>query len=82
MLSVAACRRVSRGRSVGNLLQRRGEAKVMVQTKLYVAALCSALVGMSRARFTAEEYESGAAHAHIMGIKMVWSRLVRLERMW
>lgn len=43
----------------------------MYYSKAIVLALCSALAGQSVARFTAEQYESGEAHAHIMGIKMV-----------
>lgn len=38
-----------------------------------VAAICSALVGVSRAAglCSAEDYASGAVHARIMGLKMV-----------
>lgn len=39
-------------------------------------ALCSALAGLTAALFTSEQYESGEAHAHIMGIKMVSDRMV------
>lgn len=39
----------------------------------FIAAVCSALVGTSRAAAlgSAEQYASGEVHAHIMGIKMV-----------
>ncbi|EGP86171.1 unnamed protein product [Zymoseptoria tritici ST99CH_3D7] len=42
----------------------------MVRLGLSLLAACSTLLGISTAAFSAEEYESGAAHAHIMGIKM------------
>jgi hypothetical protein len=40
-----------------------------------LAALCSALTGMSRAAAlgSAEDYASGAVHAQIMALKVVWN---------
>jgi hypothetical protein len=40
-----------------------------------ITALCSALIGMSRAAAlgSAEQYASGEVHAYIMGIKMVYA---------
>lgn len=42
-----------------------------------VAALCTALIGYSNAAsYSSEQYASGEVHAHIMGIKMVRSKLL------
>lgn len=46
----------------------------MVSNAVRLLALCSALAGVTLARFTADQYESGEAHAHIMSIKMVSHR--------
>jgi hypothetical protein len=43
----------------------------MVRFSVSLVAAASALLSVSNAAFSAEEYESGAAHHHIMEIKMV-----------
>ncbi|KXT05910.1 hypothetical protein AC578_319 [Pseudocercospora eumusae] len=42
----------------------------MVRSGVCLAAICSVLGTSSAARFSKQEYVSGEAHAHIMGIKM------------